>query len=155
MWKSYTVTFDNVAVTALQDLIAIVAHSARVARITGFGVSQSTELGDVAEEMLRIRIRSGQTTVGSGGGAFTPVANDPTDQAAGFTARINDTTQASLGTIVNHKYWNWNLRSPLDIILPEEQQIWLPAGRRATLELVANPADSVTMSGYMDVCEAG
>ena len=49
----YTVTFAGVAVTAQQDLMALVAHSSKQCVLLGFGISQSTEVGDTAEEGLR------------------------------------------------------------------------------------------------------
>lgn len=154
--RVYTVQFNAVAVTAAQDLFEIVAHTSRVAKIIAFGLSQYTDVGDAQEELLSILLKSGQTTSGSGGSAYTPVALDPANTvAAGFTAEVNNTTKASTGTIVTHYPTAWNVRSPLDIILPEPMQVILPAGRRATLELVGAPADSLTMNGYMVVEEIG
>lgn len=154
--RTYTVQFNAVAVTVAQDLFEIVAHASRVAKIIAFGLSQYTDVGDAQEELLSILLKSGQTTSGSGGSAYTPVALDPANTvAAGFTAEINNTTKASTGTIVTHYPTAWNIRGPLDIILPEPMQVILPAGRRATLELLAAPADSITMNGYMVVEEIG
>lgn len=153
--RMYTVTFANVAVTAAQDLIAIVAGSTKNVAICGVVLGQISDVGDAAEELLRVRIRSGQTTVGSGGGAFTPVATSVTTAAAGFTARINDTTQATAGTIVVHHADVWNVRVPYVWIPPEDMRIMLLGSRRATFELTAAPADSLTCSGTMYVKEYG
>lgn len=154
--KIYTVQFNGVAVTAQQDFFEIVAHAARVAVLLGFGVSQSTEVGDTQEEGLSILVKSGQTTSGSGGSTPTPVANDPSNTiAAGFTCEANNTTKAGTGTIVTHYAFNWNVRAPLDIILPEEHQIVIPASRRFTIELATTPADSIMMSGYAVLKEIG
>lgn len=152
----YTVSFTGVAVTAQQDLIALVAHATKQCVLLGFGISQSTEVGDTAEEGLSILIKSGATTVGSGGsGAFTPIPNDFSAGAAGFTARLNDTTTASSGTIITHYPYNWNVRVGMDIILPEQMQIVFGAGRRLVIGLATTPADSITMSGYAVVQEIG
>ena len=154
--RTYTVQFNAVAVTGAQDLIEIVGHASRVAKIIAFGISQYTDVGDAAEELMSILLKSGQTTSGSGGSSYTPVPLDFANTvAAGFTAEINNTTKAGTGTIVTHYATAWNVRSPLDIILPEPMQIILPAGRRATLELLGAPADSLTMNGYMVVEEIG
>jgi hypothetical protein len=104
---------------------------------------------------LRVRIRAGQTTVGSGGTAPTPVPLNVTDAAAGFTARVNDTTQASAGTIVTLMIDNWNIRTGYVWIPPEDMRIELTGGRRLTFELPAAPADSITCSGTMYVEEFG
>ncbi len=144
----YTVTFAGVAVTAQQDLMALVAHASKQCVLLGFGISQSTEVADAAEEGLSILVKSGATSAGSGGGAFTPVPTDGVGAASGFTSRINDTTVANTGTIVNHYAYNWNVRVGMDIILPESMQLIFGAGRRLVIGLATTPADSITMSGY-------
>ena len=151
----YTVQFTAVAVTAAQDLFEIVAASGKPVVLLGFGLSQSTELGDTAEEQLSIVVKSGQTTSGSGGSSVTPVANDSSQAAASFTAEANNTTKASAGTIVTHYPYNWNVRMPLDILYPEPMQLLMAASRRMTIELVGAPTDSITISGYAVVQEIG
>lgn len=151
----YTVQFNGVAVTAAQDLFELVAASGKPIVILGFSLSQTTELGDAAEEALSILLKSGQSTSGSGGSSPTPVANDSTMAAASFAAEANNTTKASSGTIVTHGSWAWNIRQPLDVLFTQEQQLVMAASRRCTLELVGAPADSVTMNGTIWVQEIG
>lgn len=151
----YTVQFNGVAVTAAQDLFELVAASGKPIVILGFTLSQTTELGDAAEEALSILLKSGQSTSGSGGSSPTPVANDSTMAAASFAAEANNTTKASSGTIVTHGSWAWNIRQPLDVLFTQEQQLVMAASRRCTLELVGAPADSVTMSGTIWIQEIG
>ncbi len=67
MGRVYSVNFENVAVTALQDLFEISPADDKPVRILGLFLSQSTELGDAAEEMLRIQVIRGHNTGGSGG----------------------------------------------------------------------------------------
>lgn len=151
----YTVQFNGVAATAQQDFFEINAASTKPLVIIAYGLSQSTETGDAAEEGLSILVKSGQSTSGSGGSSYTPVALDASQAAASFTAEINNTTKASTGTIVTHYAYTWNVRMPFDIVLPEPMQIILPASRRFTLELATTPADSITLSGYIVVQEIG
>ena len=151
----YTVQFNNVAVTAQQDLFDILAHSSKQCVLLGFGISQSSDFGDAQEELLQIAVQSGATTIGSGGTAPTPTANDGSASAAGFTARVNDTTKASAGTIVTHYPYSWNVRVGMDVILPEQMQIIFGAGRRLCVVLNSTPADSITMSGYAVIQEIG
>lgn len=155
MSRMYSVIFENVAVTAAQDVFAIVAAAGKNLRVCSITLGQTTDVGDAAEEILRVRIRSGQTTVGSGGTAPTPVPLNVTDAAAGFTARVNDTTQASAGTIVTLMMDTWNIRTGYVWIPPEDMRIELTGGRRLTFELPAAPADSITCSGSMYVEEFG
>jgi hypothetical protein len=151
----YTVQFSGTAVTAQQDFVEVVAAATKPLVLIAFGLSQSSDVGDAAEEGLSILVRSGQTTSGSGGSTYTPVATDASQSAASFTAEINNTTKATAGTIVTHYTYNWNVRMPLDIILPEPMQIILPATRRLTIELATTPADSLTVSGYAVFQEVG
>lgn len=155
MSGTYSVVFSGVAVTAQQDFIEATAASDSPLVLVGFGLSQSSDVGDAAEEGLSILIKSGASTSGSGGSSYTPVALDASQAAASFVSEINNTTKASTGTIVTHYSYNWNIRAPLDIVLPEPMQIILPAGRRLTIELATTPADSLTVSGYAVFQEIG
>lgn len=155
MSGQYTVVFSGVAATAQQDLIEVTAASDSPLVLIAFGISQSSEVGDAAEEGLSILVKSGATTSGSGGSSYTPVATDASQAAASFVAEINNTTKANTGTIVTHYAYNWNIRSSLDIILPEPMQIILTASRRLTIELATTPADSITISGYAVFQEIG
>lgn len=147
MPRMYSSVFDAVAITAVQDLFAIVAPTNATVRIHQLDLFQTTDLSDAAEEVLRLRIRQGQTTAGSGGAAGTIVPNDVDDGASGATVRTNDTTQASAGTIVVDEIFGWNIRVPLRLIWTPECRPTIKGARRATVELIAAPADSVTVSG--------
>lgn len=156
MSGTYTVPLAPAAATAQQDLFEVVAHASKPAILLGVKLHNLTEVGDAAEEMLSILIKSGQTTSGSGGAAATPVANDPVGApAAGFTAETGNTTKASAGTIVTHKTLGWNVRMEMDKIFPEGEQIIIAAGRRLTVELATTPADSITIGGELILQEVG
>jgi hypothetical protein len=155
MSRMYTVSFAGVAVTAQQDFFEIVAAAGKNCRIWALYLSQSTEVGDAAEEGLSILLKAGATTSGSGGSAPTPTPQNITDTAAGFTAEVNNTTKATAGTIVTHHADNWNIRMPFQLILPPQMQIELTGSRRFTVELATTPADSITVSGTLYVEESG
>lgn len=149
MSRMYTVSFAGVAATAQQDLFEIVAPSTGAVVLHAIELSQSTEVGDAAEEGLSLLLKSGQTTSGSGGSAPTPIPLAFGDAAAGLTAEVNNTTKASAGTIVTHAAWNWNVRTEFIRIFTPEMRLILRASRRMTLELATTPADSITLSGTM------
>jgi hypothetical protein len=155
MSRLYSVSFAGVAVTAQQDFFELVAAAGRPIRPLAIYLSQSSEVGDAAEEGLSILIRSGQTTSGSGGSAPTPVPACFTDAAAGFSAETNNTTKASAGTIVTHHADNWIIRQPFQLILPDRLQQEIAGSRRWTVELATTPADSITISGTVYVEEIG
>jgi len=155
MGRIYTAQFSGVGVTLAQDLLSLVMGATDVGLIHEIGVSNLTEIGDAMEEMLLLRMRSGQTTVGSGGTAPAVVARQVGDAASGATVRANDTTEASAGTIVQHYSWNWNIRIPFQMIWTPETRPVLAPSRRATFELITVPADSITMAGYIVFEELG
>jgi len=152
----YTAVIPLTAVTAAVDLMEIVGHATKPFVILEVHLYQTTELGDAAEEVLNVAIKSGQTTSGSGGNAATTA--NPTDSgggASGLTYETLNTTKASAGTIVTHAAYGWNIRAPLDIIFTEMSQLIMASTRRATIELVSAPADSTTIGGYVVIQELG
>lgn len=147
--RLYTVSFTDVAVTAQQDLFAVLCAATGLVVVHELELSQVTEVADAAEEMLNILVKSGQTTVGSGGSTPTAIPKVFGSTAFAGTCRANDTTKATAGTIVTHYSWNWNVRIPfLKVWTPETRPIVSPS-RRLTVELAKTPADSITMSGTL------
>jgi hypothetical protein len=153
--RIYTVQFNGVAVTAQQDLFEINAAATKVVELMEIHLSQSTEVGDAQEEGLSILLKSGATTSGSGGTAPTAVPFELGDVAFAGTVEVNNTTKASVGTIVTHAVWNWNVRVGMDIYFPPDARKWLAPSGRMTIELATTPADSITMSGYCVFREIG
>lgn len=149
MGRIYTAQFNGVVVTAQQDLFEIVAPSTAIVVIHELCLSQTTELGDAAEEQLLLLMKSGQTTTGSGGSAPAKVPLLVGDAASGATVAANNTTKATAGTIVTHHAWNWNVRVPFQMIWTPETRPVLAPSRRGTVELATTPADSITMAGYL------
>lgn len=154
----YTITFEKVSVTVAQDLFAVASHASKQCVLLGFELAVAgvaADAGDAQEEMLALRVRSGQTTAGNGGSATTPINNDGSGGAAGFTARANDTTQASAGTIVAHWQGAMNSRVGIEKMFPEAMQPVFGAGRRLTIELIDAPTDAILVSGTATVQEIG
>lgn len=120
-------------------------------RLWGFLISQISEVGDAAEEGLRLTIRylPATFTVGSGGSAVT--AASPTADPAGTvwsaTVRTNDTTVATTnGTgLIRHEA-GWNERnSPYDFFFPNE--LFAPMARQGAGLVLRNEttaADDLT-----------
>ena len=155
MSRMYSVQFTQVAVTAQQDFFEIVAPSTGAVVIHSIELSQSTEVGDAAEEGLSILWKSGATTSGSGGSAPTAIPLDVGDTVYGGSVEVNNTTKASAGTIVTHYAWDWNVRGEFVKIFTPECRPILRASRRGTLELGTTPADSITVSGTLVMEEIG
>jgi hypothetical protein len=105
------------------DLLSVQPASNKPIRLRGWSIGQISEVGDAAEEGVRISIiRLPATfTVGTGGGAVTPVPMNVADAACGATVRCNDTTVATTsGTAVFLGEHGWNERgSPWEFWYPD------------------------------------
>lgn len=142
--RSFTVSVEGVAVSAVQDLIALVAPSTGSVAITGLEITSRTTTGAFAG-----RIISGYTTSGSGGPSVTPSQNDFGDTTAfGGTARRNDTTRATGGTALVHRAFEFQAQAGYIWMPPEAGYIWLRASRRlvVTLDVVPTATLSATLS---------
>lgn len=153
MPRVYTVEFESDAATTGDDLFELDAAAEKPIEVFGLFISQSTEVGDAAEEMIRYRIIRGHTTSGSGGAATTPRPVDAADSAAGFACETNNTTVASAGTAVNLHSGNFNVRAGEQLWLPEGAGWWTSGTSLLVCRLVAAPADSVSFTGTLYVRE--
>jgi hypothetical protein len=156
--RAYVVTFTNVAVSAVQDLFELTAAANKPCALAALNLGQFSDAGDAQDELLRIEIGRGNTTSGSGGGTFTPVPMDPNDSAAGFTAEINNTTQATGGTRALLHADTFNVRSGYNYIWPFDLRPKFNATSGANALCVAlpgAPADSLTCSGSAIIVELG
>ncbi len=151
----YTVQFNGVAVTAQQDLFEYTAPADSVVFIHWAKLAQSTEVGDAQEEGLSILIKRGATTTGSGGTTPTPSPTEFGFAAAGGTAKVNNTTKATAGTIVTLDADVWNVRMQAIWLWTPETRLVLSPSQRFTIELGTTPADSITMNGTLCLEEIG
>jgi hypothetical protein len=154
--RIYTVEFEGVAVTAAVDFFELTPADDKPIEIMGIFLSQSSDLGDAASEILRYRVIRGHTTSGSGGAAPTPRPLNRSGAAAGFAAETCNTTIASVGTPLNLHSDAFNIATGLQLWLPESCE-WEASQADTTIvvRLMAAPADSLTMSGTLYVREQG
>lgn len=156
MGRMYSVVFESVAVTALQDFFEVVAPADSAVVLHSCVITQETDVGDAAEEMLTVVIQKGATTSGSGGAAATARPLSLGDAAFGGTAEVNNTTEASLGTIINHHRESFNIRSGFYYRPTPEERLTLSPSARMTITLISTvPADSLTMNGTIIIEEIG
>lgn len=146
----YTGTYANA--TGDTDLLSLQPADDKPVRLVGWIIGQSSEIGDAAEENIRITLRhmTATFTVGSGGSAVTPVANRPGTNdiaAAGFTARCNDTTVATTsGTSTIMEELAWNERSsPWERWIPEDMRPVALQGEAIVVRGETTVADDVTV----------
>lgn len=104
----YTVEFHNHTLTSAAQEFFYLAPAANKPIVIGWAnvtsVGLQADTGDSKEDEWRVELiyLPATVTASSGGATFTPNPLSPGDAAAGFTARVNDTTVAtSSGTAYN------------------------------------------------------
>jgi hypothetical protein len=155
MGRMYTASFSAVAITAIQDMFEIVAPATGIVIIHRARITQTSDVGDAAEEMLLVQHTVGYTTSGSGGSSPTVDKHDNGDAAFAGTVEANNTTQALNGTGRSIVEEAFNIRNGYDYCPTPEERIILGPSARYVLELPAAPADSLTMSGSITFEEIG
>lgn len=155
MGRIYRVSFEEVAVTAAQDLVQITGAAGKMVRILRRWVG-ATDTTLPTAQMLALRERFLPATVTNGSGGTTPTVakNDPGDAAASATALVNDTTKATtsgtavvlgeIGVHINNGYDEWCLNPPL--VGPSEAYVF---------ELLSTVSGTVHLSGGVEFEEIG
>lgn len=157
--RLYAVEFHAVAVTAQQDLFYAKPAADKICVVESIYVAASggtADAGDAQEELYDIELiyLPATVTAGSGGSAFTPNPKSVNDAAAGFTARINDTTVATTsGIAVNRHSDGMNSRIPWVYLPPPEHRDIVANAAAIVCRLKTTPADSILLSGTMLVRE--
>ena len=144
MGRMYSAIFEEVAVTAAQDLFEINAPADSVVALHSVIITQSSDAGDVEDEQLSIIIHLGST---SGSGGTTPTARplELGSPAFGGTVEVNNTTQSTEGNILHAEAFN--VRAGFYYRPTPEERIIISPSDRLIIELQTAPADSLTMSG--------
>ena len=144
----YTGTLTNAGGDS--DLLEVLPADDKPCSLVGMRICQTSEVGDTAEEGLRITVRrmTSAVTSGSGGSAVTPVANDTVDAAAGFAAECNNTTVATTSgasTIMEEIGWN-ERASPMEFWWPDEDlQTRVVQGEALIVRAETTLADDMTI----------
>ena len=146
----FSSTFSVTAVTASVDIWEIVAPATGPVVLHRCVIGQTSDVGDAQEEILPVLIKRGQTTSGSGGAPTISTGDlGLTGASFGGTLEGLNTTKATAGTILTLYSDPWNVRGSWDWLPTPETRIWIPASGRATVELAAAPADSITVSSTL------
>ena len=148
MGRMYSAEFSKVAVTLDQDWFEITPADDKPVAIHAIFITQSSDVGDAAEEILNFKIMRGHTSSGSVGSSSTPAPLNPIDAAAGAAVEVNNTTIATTGTIVDLHSDSFNIRSGLQLIFPPDQRpVTTQANTTIVVRLLEDTADALTMSG--------
>lgn len=152
----FTATVTNAGGNA--DLWEVLPADDLPCKIRGIRLGQTSEVGDTAEEGLRISIirMTATVTSGSGGTAGAPENVAKSGQAPGFASETNNTTVATTsGDTEIVEELSWNVRnSPFEIWYPDPA--FAPKAIQAQALLVrmqTTPADDFTFAGTLWVEE--
>lgn len=156
--RAYTVSFAASAQTAAIDWFELIAGASVGVVLLGLDISQTTELGDAAEEQVSWYIKRASGSYTSGSGGNTGVARPPVrvgDAAATFTAESLNTTQIAVGsgTLTTMFQGSFNIRGGLQIFWTPETAITCAGSQAIAIGLGTAPADSVTWIGTAYVAE--
>lgn len=125
MGRLYSIPFNGTLANAAgdTDLVEILPADDKPVKLRGFKFGQTSELGDSAEEQVRISIlRLAATVTGGSGGAAvgTPAPMNLGDTAAAFAAEVNNSTVAtSSGTTETLEEFSINIRAPFETWWPD------------------------------------
>ncbi len=150
MDRDFLGVFEQVAVTAIQDLFELVAPADAAVLVDWVVITQSSDAGDAAAEQLPILIHRG-TATGSGGSSVTPSPAAVGGAAFGGTLEANNTTQSVEGTFLHAEAFNIQIGF---YWFPPRPIVISPSGL-FIVELQVAPADSLTMNGTIGFREIG
>lgn len=153
MPRVYTVSMDNVAVAATQDLFTLLCSSTVPIEIHSVNMSQKSLTAWEAKDITFKRVPA--TVTVTGGTSVTPRPMTPNDTASVVTSTINNTTVAtSGGTIVtlladefnflNGFYWSPAGQDDRMIIAPSQA---------FCIRLGTAPSGSMNVSGSVTFAE--
>ena len=145
MGRFYSVTLPETAITAAADLFEITAATDKPIKIWGWNISQDTDVGDAAEEILQIQLKRG-VTAGSGGSSISPVSMDANGASAGATCTNRTTAHTSGSILLQH---GWNIRTVEDHWFIPEAAPTIGADDDPVVLWMSAPADSITVSGTL------
>src|ERR1043166_8222575 len=145
MGRFYSVPFSAVSISAAQDIFEVLAATGKPFILHEVTVAQSSDYGDAQAEGLSILIKkaTGSYTSGSGGSTVTPAKHLTNDAAAGPTAEINNTSQASAGSgaLTTIRAEAFNEQGGYQYLPPPEERIFFLATEACVVSITA-PADA-------------
>jgi len=148
----YSVPFSATSVSTAIDAFEVLASSAKPFFLHEVVLGQSSDYGDAQAEGLSVLIKraTGSYTSGSGGSTVTPAKHLTNDAAAGPTAEVCNTTQASAGSgaLTTIRAEAFNVQSGYQYLPPPEQRPFFLAAEACVVSITA-PADAITLSGTL------
>lgn len=160
--RIYRVTFENVAVTAAQDMVFIPGASNKMYLILRRWVGNTDVTQATAQQIyVRERYLPATVTTGSGGTTgITPSKLSPGDATCSITtAATNNTTKATTsGTAVILNEMGVYLYQGYDepwLELPVGKQPEIPPSTAYVWELLSTASGTIHLSGGVEIAELG
>lgn len=134
----------GIAMTLATDLAQITVADDRPITVAGLIITQSSDVGDAAEEVLRWGLYRGVTTGSTGGTSLTVTPLQQGGPTPSVTGTTNWTTASTGGTLM--LTGGFNIRVGQELWFPPECRPYVgQAGSPFSFRLLAAPADSVTI----------
>jgi hypothetical protein len=144
---TYTASQDAQAISTAVDLFHVTVAADKPCVFHWLEIGNTTDLGDAAEEVLRIGIYRG-VTGGGAGTALTEVGINDLAPTAG-AAVAGQGTASTGGTLIWIIEWNIRAAGPIWVPTPELRPRVSAANDPVAFRFMAAPADSVTMSSTL------
>lgn len=152
MGRVYSVPFDNVADTVAMDVWEVTPADDKPVALREIKIYQFSDLGDAAQEIIRVGVYRAFTTSGSGGTTPTPAPYpNSIDTAAGATVEMNNTTVATTSGVLIDVFC-FNIAVGLEAAFPADPQDRPGASQANTtiiVRIIGAPADSLSLSGCL------
>lgn len=147
MGRFYSIGFEDVSVSAVQDLINITATSGMAFKLWRLELGQRSITSWEAKP-IRIRRVPATVTPGSGGASATPRPLTNGDPAATITGRVNDTTRmTSSGAIVTLLTREFEFLNGLVLVFTPLEAPVFTISQGCTIDLPTAPSGATSMSG--------
>jgi hypothetical protein len=146
--RIYTTYFDNVSISAIQDVFSIKAGAANGVELHQIDLSAGG-VNAAAEIRLTLRRISVSMNQGSGGSVPTITVSDSGDtKTATAVVHANDTAAStSSGTIYTLAAWQWQVLNQWTYLpAPEDREV-IQAGEGLALYMPAAPGANTAVSG--------
>ncbi len=140
----FSASQDAQAVTTAVDLFHITVAAESPIKLLWLDLGQTTDLGDAAEEVLRIGLYRGVT--GGGGGAALTEASIGV-ATSGTAAVVGQGAASTGGVLLWVIHWNIRAAGPVWVPTPELQPRIMSTNDPVVFRLLAAPIDSITLGG--------
>lgn len=141
----FSASQDAQAVSTAVDLFHFTIADDKPMKLWSLEMAQTTDLGDAAEEVLRLGFYTG-VSGGGGGSALTEAALSDAHGASISTAVVGQGTASTGGTLRKVFFWNIRQAGPVWIATPETVLRVGQGGSASAIRFLAAPADSITLS---------